>query len=223
MSLKKPKLALFDLDGTLVDTAPDIAYSVNCMLNDLEMGFHDEQIIRSWIGNGVEKLIHRALTGGLDESADSELYDQAFPLFSDYYAENAANRSRFYPGVEAGLSFLKTQDMILGIITNKRKRFTEILLTSMNIAEDFSLILCGDSLPRRKPDPMPLLHAARLFDIEPEDCLMIGDSINDVASAQAAGFPVLGVDYGYNRGIDIRESNPDMVVSSLSKLTEIFH
>lgn len=216
-------MVLLDLDGTLIDTAPDLAYSINAMLNRLNLPEHPEQSIRDWIGNGIEKLVHRALTGDDNGEASQALYDQALPLFRDIYADNAARLSQFYPGVKHGLEYLKSLKLNLGCATNKHSRFTEILLKSMGIYDDFGLVLCGDSLPKLKPDPLPLLHAAEYFSVEPADSLMIGDSTNDVYAAQAAGFKVLCVNYGYNRGVDIRESDPDMVVDSLAKLPEVFH
>lgn len=223
MALTKPQLVLLDVDGTLVDTAPDLAYSVNAMLAELTLPQHEVQAIRRWIGNGIEKLVHRALTGNNDGEANPELFNQAFSLFMDIYAENAARLSVFYPGVETGLDYLKSQDLHLGCVTNKRSRFTELLLKSLNIYDDFDMILCGDSLPKRKPDPMQLLHASEYFSVLPVDSLMIGDSTNDVHAARAAGFQVLCVNYGYNRGVDIRESNPDKVIDSLAQLPELFH
>ena len=224
MSLTKPQLVLLDLDGTLVDTMPDLAFSVNEMLNKMDLPQYSEQTICNWLGNGIEKLVHRALTGNNDGEAKAELYNQALPLFMDIYADNTTRFSVFFPGVEEGLEYLKSQqDIHLGCVTNKHSRFTEILLKSLAIYDDFDLVLCGDSLAKRKPDPMQLLHAADFFSVKPENSLMIGDSTNDVFAAKAAGFQVLCVDYGYNHGVDIRESNPDMVVDSLSKLPNLFH
>ncbi len=214
-------MVLLDIDGTLVDTAPDLAYSIDAMLHEIGMAKHGLERIRQWIGNGIERLVHRALTNDTDGEAETELYNRAFPLFMDIYADNAAGLSEFYPGVEEGLDYLKSEDFKLGCVTNKRSRFTEILLKSLGIYNDFELVLCGDSLPKRKPDPMQLLHAAEFFSVEPENSLMVGDSTNDVFAAKAAGFQILCVDYGYNRGIDIRESKPDMVVDSLAVLPEL--
>ena len=221
MSLNTPQLIAFDLDGTLVDTAPDLAFSVNLMLQELQMDVHPESKIRTWIGNGIEKLVHRAITGSENNEASETIFAKAFPLFMDFYAKNAANLSQIYPGVLDTLEHLKMQNIHLAVITNKRGKFTEILLKALNIYSHFSLVIAGDSLAKKKPDPMQLLHAADHFDVSPTNALMVGDSTNDVFAAKAAGFQVLCVDYGYNRGVDIRESEPDMVVSSLSTLKDL--
>lgn len=221
MSLTKPEMVLLDIDGTLVDTVPDLAFSIDTMLQEIGFEQHGVDKIRDWVGNGIERLVHRALTDDQDENAEEELFQKAFPLFMDIYADNAASASQFYPGVEEGLEYLKSENFKLGCVTNKRSRFTETLLKSLGIYNDFEIVICGDTLPKRKPDPMQLLHAAEFFNVSPEDSLMVGDSTNDVYAAKAAGFQILAVNYGYNRGVDISEADPDMVVDSLAKLPEI--
>lgn len=218
--LTQTEMVLLDVDGTLIDTVPDLAYSIDTMLQEMGLPQRGEEKIRTWVGNGIEKLVKRALTDDDDGEPDAEEFDRAFPLFMDIYADNAAQRSRFYPGVEEGLEFLRSHDYKLGCVTNKRTRFTEILLHTLDIYDDFEIVICGDTLPKRKPNPMPLLHAANFFSIDPENSLMVGDSINDVGAARAADFNVLCVSYGYNRGVDIRDSEPDAVVDSLAELPD---
>ncbi len=220
MDLSHTEMVLLDVDGTLVDTVPDLAWSVDTMLQEIGLPVRGEDKVRGWVGNGIETLIKRALTDADDGEPEAELFDQAFPLFMDIYADNAARHSRFYPGVEDGLEYLKQGDYRLGCVTNKRARFTEILLRSLGIYDDFGIVICGDTLPKRKPDPLPLLHAAEFFEVTPENSLMVGDSINDVGAARAAGFNVLCVSYGYNRGVDIRDAGPDVVIDSLSELPD---
>ena len=218
MTISNTEMVLLDVDGTLVDTVPDLAYSVDTMLQEIDLPPRGEDKVREWVGNGIEKLVKRALTDDEDGEPDADLYDRAFPLFMEIYADNAARHSRFYPGVEEGLTWLKEQDYKLGCVTNKRGKFTRILLESLEIYDDFGIVICGDTLPKRKPDPLPLLHAAEYFQVTPEQSLMVGDSINDVGAARAAGFSVLCVSYGYNRGKDIRDAEPDVVVDSLAEL-----
>ncbi len=220
MDLSHTEMVLLDVDGTLVDTVPDLAWSVDTMLQEIGLPVRGEDKVRGWVGNGIETLVKRALTDADDGEPEAELFDQAFPLFMDIYADNAARHSRFYPGVEDGLEYLKQGDYRLGCVTNKRARFTEILLRSLGIYDDFGIVICGDTLPKRKPDPLPLLHAAEFFEVTPENSLMVGDSINDVGAARAAGFNVLCVSYGYNRGVDIRDAGPDVVIDSLSELPD---
>lgn len=216
--LKKPELVLFDLDGTLVDSAPDLAYSLNTMLTELGLPNREEEQLREWIGSGAERLVKRALTGCLDGKPDPRLFQQAFEFFSEIYVENTSKRSRLYPGVREGLDYLMETNRRLGCITNKRGRFTEPLLKSLKIYDDFAIVISGDTLPKKKPDPLPLLHAAEVLGVAPEHALMIGDSANDVEAARAAGVACVCVRYGYNNGDNIEDARPDLVLDSLAEL-----
>jgi phosphoglycolate phosphatase len=211
-------LVLFDLDGTLVDSAPDLAYSVNTMLTELGLPNQKKERLREWIGNGAERLVKRALTGSWDEEPDPGLFQQAFARFSAIYRENTSKRSRLYPGVREGLHYLVKTHRRLGCITNKRGQFTEPLLKSFRIYDDFSIVVSGDTLPKKKPDPLPLLHAVETLGVALEDALMIGDSVNDVEAARAAGLRVFCVRYGYNNGDNIENARPDLVLDSLAEL-----
>ena len=144
--LKKPKLILIDVDGTLVDSVPDLAYCVNSMMHELDMPEHDEEKIREWVGNGVERLTRRALIGQLDGEPDEELFRRAYPLFLDCYAINTSKRSSLYPGIREGLDRLHTQDYVLGCVTNKAAQFTVPLLKDLGIYEDFALVFSGFTL-----------------------------------------------------------------------------
>lgn len=218
MSIRVPRMVLVDVDGTLVDSVPDLGFCVNTMMDQLGLPRRDESAVRQWVGNGVERLVKRALINRLDGEPEDALYDRALPLFLECYAENTSRRSRLYPGVQDGLDGLAAAGCLLGSVTNKAERFTLPLLADLGIRDRFSLIVCGDSLPRKKPDPLPLLHAAEHFGVRPEDSLMLGDSSNDVKAARAAGFRVVCVSYGYNHGEDIGTSHPDAVVDSLAEL-----
>lgn len=219
--LKNPEMVLIDVDGTLVDSVPDLAYCVDEMMKALDMPVHGEAKVREWVGNGVERLTRRALIGQLEGEPDDALFEKAYPIFMDLYAENTSKRSMLYPGVSDGLAFLKAEGYRLGCVTNKAEQFTVPLLTDLGVADNFEIIISGDTLPVKKPDPGPLLHAARFFDVKPENALMIGDSISDVKAARAAGFQIVCMTYGYNHGIDIREANPDVVIDSMAELPAI--
>lgn len=214
----QPKMILCDLDGTLVDSVPDLTFCVDAMMERLGRAPRGEAAVRTWVGNGVEKLVCRALTGQLEGEPDAADYALAYPLFLALYAENTYNRSILYPGVREGLDFLASAGYPLGCVTNKAAQFTEPLLSHLGIRERFTLVVSGDSLPRKKPDPMPLLHAADHFGVAPAEALMIGDSVSDVKAARAAGFGILCMSYGYNHGEDIRDSNPDAVIDSMVEL-----
>jgi phosphoglycolate phosphatase len=140
-------------------------------------------------------------------------------VFLDLYAENTSKRSCLYPGVREGIDGLKAAGDKLGCVTNTAAQFTEPLLMDLGVFDDFSIVISGDTLPRKKPDPEPLLHAAEFFNVEPARSLMIGDSVSDVKAARAAGFQIVCMSYGYNHGEDIRDANPDAVIDTL---TEIF-
>jgi phosphoglycolate phosphatase len=134
------------------------------------------------------------------------------------YAENTSGRSRLYDGVVEGIDYLKANGFKVGCVTNKAEAFTVPLLKDMGIYDRFDLVVSGDTTPKKKPDPMPLLYAAEQLGVAPADCLMVGDSMHDVQAARNAGFQVVCVPYGYNHGHDIREANPDAVIESLAAL-----
>ncbi len=216
--MNKPAMVLIDVDGTLVDSVPDLAYCVDEMMKQLDMPTHGEAKVRNWVGNGVERLVRRALIGKLEGEPDEALYDQAYPVFLELYSENTSKRSCLYPGVKEGLEYLKGEGYKMGCVTNKAAQFTEPLLKDLGVADYFSIIISGDTLPEKKPDPMPLLHAAKFFNVPPEQALMIGDSISDVKAARAAGFHIVCMTYGYNHGVDIRDAKPDGVMDSMAEL-----
>ena len=218
MVLKQPEMIVFDLDGTLVDSVPDLTYSLDTMLEELGRFPCGEEKVRLWIGSGIRKLVKRALTGEMDTEPDPELYEKAFSIFSGIYLENACKRTYIYDGVEDCLKYLRDKKYLMGCVTNKHEKFTRIVLRTLGISKHFGIIICGDTLEKNKPDPMPLLHAANYFGVEPEMCLMVGDSASDVKAARAAGFQSLAVTYGYNHGRDIRETKPDAIVDSLAGL-----
>jgi len=216
--LKQPKLILIDVDGTLVDSVPDLAFCVDAMMRELELPEHGEGKVREWVGNGVERLVRRALIGKLEGEPDDVLFRRAYPLFLDCYAHNTSARSTLYPGVREGLDQLRAREYVLGSVTNKAGQFTVPLLKDLGIYDDFAVVVAGDTLDKRKPDPEPLLYAAEQMGVSPANCLMVGDSVNDIKAARAAGFQVVCVPYGYNHGNDIREGNPDAVIDSLAHL-----
>jgi phosphoglycolate phosphatase len=219
--MDKPAMVLIDVDGTLVDSVPDLAYCVDEMRKQLDMPTHGDAKVRDWVGNGVERLVRRALIGKLEGEPDEALYEKAYPIFLELYTENTSKRSCLYPGVKEGLEYLKGEDYQMGCVTNKAAQFTEPLLKDLGVYDYFSIVISGDTLPEKKPDPMPLLHAAKFFNVAPDQCLMIGDSISDVKAARAAGFQIVCMTYGYNHGVDIREAKPDAVMDSMAELPDL--
>jgi len=216
--MRRPEMILIDLDGTLVDSVPDLAFCVDAMLTQLGRPTRGEARVRDWVGNGVERLVRRALVGQLDGEPPAADFERAYPLFMELYAENTSRRSRLYPGIREGIDLLKSAGYKLGCVTNKAARFTEPLLKDLGVYDDFAIVVSGDTLPRKKPDPEPLLYAAAHLGCEPSSALMIGDSVSDVAAARAAGFQIVCMSYGYNHGDDIREARPDAVIDSLTEV-----
>jgi phosphoglycolate phosphatase len=211
-------MILIDVDGTLVDSVPDLAFCIDEMMASLGMSRRGEEQVRLWVGNGAERLIKRALTGLMEAEPEHDLFRRAKPIFFEIYAQNISTRSRLFDGAKEGLDYLQAAGYRLSAVTNKPERFTLPLLSEMGVRSYFEIVVSGDALPRKKPDPMPLLHAAKVSGVTPTHAMMLGDSSNDVIAARAAGFQVVCVNYGYNHGEDIRESKPDAVIGSLMDL-----
>lgn len=206
---------VIDLDGTLLHTAPDLAEAANRMLADLGMPAVAEETLQSYIGNGVAQLIKRTLTGEMYGEPDPELFAKAKPIYEKNYDEVVSLYSRPFPGVIEGLQVLKQAGYHLACITNKAARFTLPLLKDTGLHDYFELVLSGDTLPKMKPDPLPLLHAAEYFGVPANRMLLIGDSQNDAQAARAAGCHIFCVPYGYNHGQDVNNLDLDAVVDNL--------
>lgn len=209
------KAVMIDLDGTLLDTAPDLASAANMMLRELNRTELPLETVRSYIGKGIEKLVKRSLTGSLDGEPDTALLAEAMPAYERHYANTLYVDTRPYAGVMEGLNALREKNLRLACITNKAEAFTLPLLRAAGLMDYFDLVLSGDSLPKKKPHPMPLLHACERFGIAAHEMLLIGDSLNDAQAAHAAGCHVFVVPYGYNEGRDVRELDCDAIVPSL--------
>ncbi|MDO6563965.1 phosphoglycolate phosphatase [Amphritea sp. 1_MG-2023] len=218
-----PRLVLFDLDGTLLDSVPDLALAIDRMLAALDLPFAGETQVRNWVGNGAPLLVKRALLGSgavrdIDDEPDEALFEQAFALFLHHYGQCSAEQSQLYAGVREYLDFLQTQQVDMGLVTNKPIRFTETLLDEFDLRRYFSVVLGGDSLEEKKPHPLPLLHAMTQRGSTAEQTLMIGDSRSDIKAAQAAGCQVAAVTYGYNHGEPVSIYQPDFMIDDLRAL-----
>jgi phosphoglycolate phosphatase len=210
------KAVVIDLDGTLLDTAPDLADAAMAMAADLGLPPIDLDTVKTYIGNGVSRLVKRVLTRDMHADPAPELFARALPIYERHYAEWVARKSRPFTGVVEGLQAMRQAGFHLACITNKAERFTLPLLKDTGLIDFFELILSGDSLPEKKPSPLPLLHACQVFGVEPGELLLIGDSLNDAQAARAAGCPVFCVPYGYNRGRPVAELDLDAVVPTLA-------
>jgi phosphoglycolate phosphatase len=210
-----------DLDGTLLDTADDLAAAVNAMLVDGGRPPLPPERVARYVGKGAEVLVHRALTDSLDGRVDAGRLAPAYRAFLAHYARENGLRARVYPGVVEGLEAMRSKGLRLAVVTNKPSDFTAPLLARCGLSGFFELVVSGDTLARRKPDPMPMLHVCEVFGLPPAAVLAIGDSMNDAISARAAGMPVLAVPYGYNEGVDVRALDVDAIVGSLLEAAQL--
>jgi len=211
------KLVIFDLDGTLVDSVPDLALAINDMLRALERKTFSVDTIRAWVGNGAQTLVKRALDAGANEetSLESELFTKALTLFLASYEKHLCEQTICYPNVLITLQALKSKGFILALVTNKPYAFIDPLLKGLGLDELFTLCLGGDSLSKKKPDPMPLLEACKVLEVDPKEAVMIGDSKNDILAAKAAKIQSIGVSYGYNYNEEIETYLPEAVVDDI--------
>lgn len=215
------RLIALDLDGTLIDSVPDLAAALVRALNDEGLAVPAQEEVSHWVGNGTRKLVERGLAWALDtpvEVVDEALAARVYAAFMDYYGDVPHRLTRLYPDVAKTLFALKDAGFLLVLVTNKPERFIAPLLEHFAVNEAFSLCLGGDSLARKKPDPLPLNHAAAHFGVPAGACVMVGDSRHDMAAGKAAGFATAALTYGYNHGEPISESAPDALLDSLSEL-----
>lgn len=218
MPASRPRTLTLDLDGTLLNTLPDLAASANGMLRELGLPEHSESAITAFIGQGVTDLVMRCLPA--EKSADAIFLAESLHIFRHYYARENGRRTMIYPGVLEGLHAWKTAGVPMAVITNKTAAFTEPLLIATGLAAFFDLILSGDSLPEKKPHPLPLLHACQKFGVAPFDNLHIGDSLHDAAAARAAGCPIWLVNYGYSSEAPVQSIDCDAIVATLAEAAQ---
>ena len=212
------KRIFFDLDGTLINSLPDLASALDQMMLSMNKSPPGLTLTGSWVGNGADRLIKRALTHSMDAEPEPLEFVRAQQLFHKYYSDKLSMHSCLYEGVLETLDQLKRQSIGLACITNKPSQFTHPLLQEFGLDHYFDIVICGDSLDNKKPHPEPLLYTAQQAGVALTHCLMVGDSRNDVEAARAAGCPVAAVSYGYNHGEDIRLANPDACVDQFADL-----
>jgi phosphoglycolate phosphatase len=217
-----PKAALVDLDGTLLDTAPDLAAAANRMLGALGLPTRSVADIGTYVGKGITRLVERSLTGDLERRPDGALLERALPIFAAAYDEESGRHCRVFDGVVPGLEKMRSAAGGLACVTNKAERFTLPLLERMGLARYFDAVVCGDQVARGKPDPLPYLEACRRLGVRPAEALVIGDSENDVAAARAGGMRVVCVDYGYREGRSVEALGADAIIADLREAAAYF-
>lgn len=215
------RAAAIDLDGTLLDTLPDIAEAADRMLRELRRPPAGRDLVRGYIGNGIPRLVKRLLTGTPEGEPDAAEYERGHDAFQKHYRDTFLLTSKPYPGVVDGLQRMRARGLQLACVTNKAEAFTLPLLEHCGLAAYFGVVIGGDTLPAKKPDPLPLRHVAQRFGVTVEQVLVIGDSHNDTEAARAAGCPVVCVAYGYRGGRDVRELDCDAIVSDLIEASSL--
>lgn len=216
--LQGKRLIAFDLDGTLIDSVPDLAVAVQQALHEVGLAKPSESLVRDWVGNGAQVLVERALTWALNMAPEAELQQSAYDAFMRHYGAAPNALTALYPGVSEALHALHEAGFVLALITNKPERFIAPILSHFDLLALFTATVGGDSLAEKKPSPMPLIHVAQTLDIAPSESVMVGDSRHDIAAGKAAGFATVALPYGYNHGEPIEQSHPDLLVASLREL-----
>jgi len=210
-----------DLDGTLVDSAPDLAATTNAMLEHLEAQPLPEARVAALVGDGIDVLVERALVESIGRAPEAPLLAVAAPLFRSLYSQRLFERGRIYPGVIEGLAAMRDAGLVLFCVTNKESRFTRDLLGEAGLMGEFAAVFCADRPEQRKPAPALLRRAAGWLDATPAEVLAVGDSRHDVLAARGAGSPVVLVDYGYNQGRPALAERPDGVIGRLEAVVTL--
>lgn len=220
----RPQLLIFDLDGTLAHTLPQLALAAQAVARALNIPVPDNETVSNFVGNGVTMLLARTIAGRKDvdlAQIPTELQQQARELFNKFYTAGLGENFMVYPGVAEGLARFKKLGILCAVATNKPETFARPLLGHMQLASSLDFILGGEVLPVRKPDPEPLFYVCRNLGVDPACALMVGDSVNDIQAGQNAGMPTAAFTYGYNGGHDVREFAPDYVFDHFPELSAL--
>jgi phosphoglycolate phosphatase len=209
------KAAIIDLDGTMLDTAPDFHHAVNRMRAELGLGPLDIEAIKHFVGKGTENLLRRVLAVDFDAEGVEDHFERALAFYTRHYLAINGDYTSIFPDVIDGLETMRGKGLRLACVTNKPIAFTAPLLDKKGLAGYFDVVYGGDSLPKRKPDPYPLQRVCEDFALSPHQVVAIGDSSNDALAARAAGCRVLNVPYGYNHGESIQNVDSDGIVPTL--------
>ncbi|MDN2480053.1 phosphoglycolate phosphatase [Vibrio agarivorans] len=217
------KLIAFDLDGTLLDSVPDLAVAADQAVQALGYPSVTEEQVRDYVGNGADILIGRSLSQSLTVSSElsPELRAEARELFDDFYEKTGHKLSHLYPQVKETLAVLHKAGFVLALVTNKPSKFVPDVLAKHEIDQYFTDVIGGDSFPEKKPNPMALNWLMEKHQVTPEQMLMVGDSKNDILAAQNAGCYSFGLTYGYNHGEPISKVNPHHVADTVAEIVDL--
>ena len=217
------KLIAFDLDGTLLDSVPDLAVAADQAVQALGFPAVSEEQVRDYVGNGADVLVGRALSQSMtiDPALDQALLVKARELFDDFYDKSGHKLSHLYPAVTETLAELKQAGFTLALVTNKPSKFVPEILAKHGIDKYFVDVLGGDAFPEKKPNPVALNWLMEKHSCQPEEMLMVGDSKNDILAAKNAGCAAFGLTYGYNHGEPIAASNPEFVADTIADLIDV--
>ncbi len=213
---------MFDLDGTLVDSVPDLAFAINQLLCSCDLPEVSVEQIALWVGNGAAMLVRRALAHSYKtdiKEIAAENLEHCLELFFVFYRKCNGKRSQLYSGVLNTLQSLQAMNIKMAVVTNKPAQFTDSLLEQLAIRDYFSMVVSGDTLSVKKPDPEPLLHCAQQLQIDTARCLMVGDSMTDVNAARNAAMQHCCVSYGYSQGADFKREGVS-VIGSFTQLVK---
>ena len=212
----------FDLDGTLIQTSPEIADAVNDTLSGFKLPPASQEQVDRWIGHGTRELLIQALAQATAQTVEavrsSDFLQQALPLFDRHYQARCGTRSQLYPRVRDTLDTLRQRGCKLAIVTNKEGRYTDTVLRAHALERSFDLVISGDTLPRKKPHPDGVQHGLALWGVTPDRALFVGDSSIDASTARKAGIAVWLLPYGYNMGQPVQACTPDRVIADVSEL-----
>lgn len=222
MSVRAFDLILFDLDGTLVETAPEIMDAVNDTLGRFNLPLVSQQQVNDWIGHGTLELLVQALADRsgvpVEQVRSGELLRQMVPIYDGFYQQRCGTRSHLYPHVRETLHALRAQGVKLAVVTNKEGRYTQVVLAVHQLEPLFDAVVSGDTFPAKKPNPVGVAHCLAQFGVTASRTLFVGDSSIDAATARNAGVPVWLLPYGYNMGQPVDACAPDRVIADFSLL-----
>lgn len=223
MDFKDKELIIFDFDGTLINSVPDLTLAINKMLSHYNLLPLTINEVAPFVGNGAKPMVKRALEHAMpNKKVSEELLGKALEIYFLAYREVICDETFMYAGVLETLNYLNKNGYKMAICTNKPFNFIEPILDKLLIKRFFKLWIGEDSLSKKKPDGAPLLHIADRINTTVEKCIMVGDSKNDILAARNSGMESIGVSYGYNYNENIADYNPTKVVDSFADLQELF-